>query len=752
MSKKKPKKSQHKRESARTKKGQYKREPVRAKKSPAPKVKTKKSLLPLMRPTPKSDQDALYRKIFFGVSGFVLLVMIIGAFTSGINADDEFQHDYSSRLVNYYTSMGQDTSAYYIEKGNMQIYGGFFDLTTGLINEGLGLETHQPAYNNIRHLFNILFGFLTVLFVGLLVRDLAGWRASILALILMALSPRFLGHSFMNPKDIPFAAGFVVALYFMLRLLRQLPKPDRGTLIGLGLGIALAFASRAGGLLLVAYLGLFMGLHFLAKYGVKGITNNLKMTGRYLLYGLGVVLGAYILAILTWPAALRDPINHPFEALSAFSKFGINIRLLFMGESRMSDDVGWQYPLIWIFKTVPLYIHLGFLFALALLPRLSRSFGWLSIFMLFFASLFPILYIISKESILYDGWRHLIFIYPSLAVLVVLGWITMEEKFKNKKYLVYGLYGILGLTALESGSFIARNFQYPYIYFNPIGGGLKGAFGQFELDYWGISVKQAIKKLEKEQILSPNMPDTLVLGTNFYYNLSRQLPRGYKVKLKYIRFNRRYSEDWDYGIFPSRFIRGAHLQNGTWPNSKAEYIIRANNVPILAIEKNTDKYAYQGEMAIQSGNWSEAIRAFQQEISAHPDNEEAWLGLANAQINSAQYAEAIQSANKSLEIAPEDESAFYYKGLANLQTGNLDQAARDLETAVRINDEYYVAFYYLAVLYQSQNNLVRALENAQAAIKASPAFKAAYELAASIYEKQGDTRNAQLYRQAAASL
>ena len=115
----------------------------------------------------------------------------------------------------------------------------------------------------------------------------------------------------------------------------------------------------------------------------------------------------------------------------------------------------------------------------------------------------------------------------------------------------YALYAILGLSVLESAFFIARNPSYPYVYFNGVFGGIGGAFGDYETDYWGVSTEQALDWMEKEGILSPSMQDTVVIGTNFYYNVSRKTGQKYggKVRTKYVRFNRRYTEDWDYGIF-----------------------------------------------------------------------------------------------------------------------------------------------------------------------------------------------------------
>ncbi|MCR9101794.1 MAG: tetratricopeptide repeat protein [bacterium] len=703
---------------------------------------------------PESPNDPLLKKIFqFSIIGMVLLASLLSLGT-GINGDDEYQVDYSEKLVDYYTSFGADTAALYIEKGNMHYYGGFFDLTTGLINAALGFDEFDTGYHQVRHVFNALMGMLAVLFVGLFVRQIAGWRAAVLAIWLLFLSPRFLGHSMMNPKDIPFAAGFAVSLYYMVRVFRTLPKPDWRNVLGLALGIGLALATRAGGLLLIAYLGLFAGLDFLFKYGVKGLTTQTKLVGQYLVWCLGAAVAGYIVAVLFWPAALVDPVGHPLAALTEFAQLGVKIRLLFEGENVMSDDTAWSYPLVWIVKTIPLYVLVGFLGSLFLLPRLLSKYDKTAVLLAYFATIFPVAYIIYKDSILHDGWRHLMFIYPSMIAVAALFWINMEDLLSNKKPLLYGLYGLLGLMAVESTQFIVRNPHLSYVYFNPIGGGLKGAFGTYETDYWGISVKQAIDWMEDEGILSENMQDTLRLATTFYYPASRQTREQFngKVKMEYVRFSSRYDEPWDYAIFPSRFIRGAHLRSENWPTSKSVHTVTANGVPIATIEKNETLAAYNGQQAIKQSNWQEAIRQFTAEVQNHPDNEIAWIGLSNAYINAQQYNEALNAAQKALEVAPDVESAILYQGLAYLNTGRASEALQTFDYATRVNDEYFAAYYYMGLIHQQQQRYREAYENAQKAIEANPRFRAGYQLAAQALQALGDNQNAQRYLEAAQKL
>ena len=53
-------------------------------------------------------------------------------------------------------------------------------------------------------------------------KDFPGWLAGLLALLMIFLTPSFLGHSLMNPKDIPFATGYIMSLFFTYRLLKFL--------------------------------------------------------------------------------------------------------------------------------------------------------------------------------------------------------------------------------------------------------------------------------------------------------------------------------------------------------------------------------------------------------------------------------------------------------------------------------------------------------------------------------------------------
>lgn len=729
------------------------------------KVATGRTVIPVEPPYPvESANDPFLKKIFWAGTLVIGLIMLIGASNSGINADDWYQNDYSKKLVNYYTSMGQDTSAYYIPNGNMHLYGGFFDVVTGFINKGLGYTDQDLMYHTIRHWLIALLGLVTLICTALFAKEFAGWRAAILTMLALALSPRFLGESFMNPKDIPFAAGNMMAIYGMVLLFKEMPRPRWSVVALMAGGIALAVSTRAGGLLLYAYIGLFGLLHFIKQLKEKGNPGFGTLFSKYALYIGGAMIAGYIMAILFWPFALHAPFSNPLKALSEFSNLGTKIRVLFKGENVMSDQTDWDYPLQWIFRTIPLFTVGGFLLGMALLPVIWKRFRTMPVGIAYFTAIFPVAYIIYKDSILHDGWRHLTFVYPPMVLVAVLAWTKIEEYIKNNKTALYALYAVIGLSLAEPALFIAKNFSYPYLYFNPLNGGLKGAYGEFETDYWGVGVKQAVQWMEKEGILNKNMKDSITVISSFMYNVETYAKsKGYKANIGYLKYDNRNDYPWDYAIFPSRFIEGSYLRNGSYPpKSNAIHTIYANGVPIVTILKDTEQLGYKGFEAMKNRDWNGAITAYSAETGKHPDNEVAWMGLANANLNAFLTAGAVNdtantkthlqglknAAEKILGLNPADETAKVYIGLQKMYSNDLPGAKTDFENIIAGNKDYPQAYYYLALIQSNMNDNAAAAENIKACIKLNPGFRPAYELGYQVYTRIGDTNSAQMFQQA----
>ncbi len=714
----------------------------------------------LERPSVATPNDGLLKKIFYGVAALALVAMVYLSFGTGINADDKFQNDYSLKLVEYYGTMGQDTSALYVKDGNMHLYGGFFEIVTGFVNKAAGLKPTDMGYHHVRHVGSSLFGWLAMLLAGLLAQHIAGWRAGLVTLIIMVLSPRFFGDSLMNPKDIPFACGYVMALYFTARVMDAMPRPNRWHLLGLAGGLAIALATRAGGLLPFAIVALFAGLHFLMRNGGLSALGNGAAMGRYLAITAGVLVAGYILAILFWPFAMQAPFKNPFDALSKFSALEIRIRVLFEGLNVRSDKTPWYYAVKWIYLTIPLATIAGFVGSLALSYRLVRRYQPLWIIMVLFAGIFPVFYVIYKDSVLHDGWRHLTFAYPPLAIAAGLFWNELARFFPDKKAIQYGVFGAMGLLLADAALFIGKNSAFPYIYFNPIAGGMQGAFGQYETDYWGLSIRQGLEWLEEQHIISDTMSSPIVIATNMHYPAARLAAKyGDKVKIKYLKYDARCNDAWDYALYPTRTIGGPTLRKGNWPPDNAVHIVEANGAPILAVLKDNGRNCVLGNSSLKVNDLDGAIDRLKKELANVPDNELAWGGLSQAYLSYAQglaeqnpvAADSMlqlskQASEKGLDISPDDSQCNNLIGMYWVEKNDLAKAKAQFEYSAKMEPSNPTAFYYLALIAVEQNNVNLALEYLQKSIEANPSFRPAYELAIRINEQSGNKAQADRLR------
>ncbi len=702
---------------------------------------------------PDVEGNPQLRKIFWGVALFGLLLMIGLSLGSGINADDKFQVDYSQKLVSYYGTFGRDTAALNIPDGNMHLYGGAFEIVTGFANKALRYQPTDLGYHQVRHATSALLGWVAMLCAALLARLIAGERAGLITLIIMLLSPRFLGDSLMNPKDVPFAAGYMLAIYNLAAVLSRMPRPRPWNIAGLVGGLALGLAIRAGGLLTFVYVFLFAGLYLLLSYRSRtGAATNGETPstlGRYALIVVGTAVAGYFAAMLFWPYALQSPFKNPFLALSKFADLEVKIRVLYEGSNVMSDKTPWHYPLKWISYTIPLAALVGFFGSVILLPRLLKKYNPLWVMLAGFAAVFPIFYIIYKHSVIHDGWRHLTFAYPPLCVVAGLFWNEAVAWFSGKKVLQYAVLGVMGLLLVDAGTFIVRNPQIPYVYFNPVIGGINGAYGQFETDYWGLSTRQGIEWLEQQGILGPNMDKQVVIATNMLFS-TRELTAKYgdKVKLRYLKWEKRCDDGWDYALYPTRFLDGPTLQTGKWPPDNAVHLVEANGVPLLAILKDNGRNCAQGMAAAKAGNYPEAIVRLKAEVANVPDNEIAWSNLANIYLNIDSLEVAKNAIDHCLAISPNDISGNNYLGMYYLQKGTPDIARAQFETALKREPYNAGAYYYLALIARQQGDQQLALNHLMAAIKIAPNFKPAYEISAQIYEAQGNQPAAQQFRSA----
>jgi tetratricopeptide (TPR) repeat protein len=488
-----------------------------------------------------------------------------------------------------------------------------------------------------------------------------------------------------NPKDIPFALGMVMGVYFICRFVAAFPKPSWKDALWVALSIGFAIGIRVGGLLLIPFLFVAIGIEYVFDW-----RKNYELFGaeikRLAIYTVGICIVGYFSGLIFWPFALESPLQNPFTALSEMSNFSVGIRMLFGDKHIMSQNVTGGYIPTWIGLTTPIIILLGMLLSPWLF--VSKQYKFHKLLFLFFVALFPWLYIVYKHSPLYDGWRHLLFIYPMLVVISALTFTSAIAYVQNKsvKYVIAGLVTI-GLILPARWSI--ANHPNQVVYFNELAGGIDGAYGYYETDYYMNSIKQAFYKLAKEKDLY-NTKDSVIIVTNciepmWQYVASLKNPR---VVADYVRYRERETKPYTYGIFFSRFIDRQLLQNGYFPPANTIITIKADNTPLAVVTKaDPEQNAYKANQYFEAKDYANAVVYYQKALTKDAKNETLYLNYAIALASTGHMDEAINITNEYLKMVPEDMNGYQILVQLYKAIGDMQSAQRTMTTAQSIMQE-----------------------------------------------------------------
>ena len=690
-----------------------------------------------------------YRLLFVSAALIMTVAMPLLSLQVGISGDEEKHYVHAEKVYNFYASRGEDKSALSDPENKLNYYGQSFDLITFIFNRIFSIENIYEA----RHILNSLTGFLVILFTGLLASLLAGYRAGFITMILIFFAPRFLGHSFNNSLDVPFALGYIFTIYYIIKFLKKLPRFSYGSAVWISIGIAWTISIRIGGLILIPYAFFFAGLYLLVnKWDFKLFSRDgylLIRKGLILLIIISIV--AFFLSLVPWPFGLQKPLKSPLEAFKLMANITVALRVLFNGEIFWSNKLPWYYYSMYIFYTVPVLILIGFLTNFFVYKIYRRYLKPLFIFFLFFAAIFPLAYVIYKESNVYGGWRHVLFIFPPV---VVIAGITLDSvaRILKSRYLRYALLFVIVAGIAHPVRYIVANHPFEYIYFNEIMGSVKKAFGRFENDYYLNSLRQGSEWLI-ENVL-PDIPSGTKIrvannaSVNYYFRHYTD-----KVTTQYTRYYDRGSYDWDYAIYFCNYIDPYQLKNNIWPPYKTVHTVEVDHVPICAVVKRESKQDYEGLKLLDQRDFANAIPMLEEVIRKEPYNEIVMLRLGEAYIQMMQFDNAHRIIEKCLNIYPDYDKALNLKGIAYMQNEKYNEAISVfIHIVTKVNYRFVTAYHNLAVLYIRQNDPETAKSYLRKAIDVNSSYKPAYQAMAEILTRQGLTSEANKYLQIANTL
>jgi len=718
----------------------------------------KEAGVPSLRKLFFSREHPLFRLAFFATALAIFLIIPILSLDAGLSGDDEKHYNHAIKVFNYFAE--DDPAALEDTRYKLNYYGQSFDFFTYLLIRLFNLE--ENPYE-ARHVMVAITGAATILFTGLLVKLFAGYSGGWLALVLMFLSPRFLGHSFNNPMDVPFALGNIFTLYHLILFLRKLPKYSTRSAIWIAVGIGWTNGIRIGGLLMIPYLFMFSGLYLLLKrWPWKFFSAG---WWKFALRGLGILVlisaAGYLLSVLAWPYALQDIFNHPIQAFKVMTNIQVSIRVMYDGLVQWSDHLPWHYIPRNVLLTVPVLVLLGWI-ASGITWFMDRKQGngyWY--FLLWFTILFPVIFIIKRESNVYGGWRHMMFIYPSMLALAAMSLSSLARR-TGKHWSRFVLLAVLAAGMFHPLRHVIRNHPNTYVYFNEWSGGINRTFGTFETDYYANSLKPAadhfidsiLPGLEASQDNPVRVVSNFTIG--YYFRDHRD-----QVEPFYSRYYDRGKRDWDYAILYCNYIHPFQLNNGLWPPKNTIHEIKVDDVVIAAIVERKNKDDHLGSSLLAEGMQEQdaaklerAVKLLESAVEYDPNNESAYLELGNAYSAFLRFEDARSTMDQLLDIYPKYDKALNIKGYSYLVESEwkqdialVDEAIGIINQAIRSNYKFYSGYYNLGLCYGLKDDRDNAEYNFKQAIRYNGKFKAAYDKLADLYDFYGDKELANMVRE-----
>lgn len=441
--------------------------------------------------------SAILNKLACGLLA-ALVVLVFATFQNyGVTWDEEFHRVYGEFILRWYQSFFTDQSA--ISDPFLIYYGGIFDVLCALASRISPWNVFET-----RHLLGALLGVWTVWMSCKIARRIGGSLAGFLAVCLLAAFPAFYGHQFANPVDVPFAAFFITALYYLIRILESFPSAPLRLWLKLGLALGAALGVRASGMVILFPTLLF----FVGVVGLKRYLQNPKLfAAPGLKWKVAAYLGAaaavsWVVMLSCWPWGQINPVQHPFGAVGQAAKWVLPRPVFFSGGWFETTNLPPQYLIQSLLVSTPEHFIVALLVAavlgLAALGRIRMSENLngsliLKTSVLLLALLLSLIMNAFFQKTKFDGFRHYLFLIPILSILSAVGvaaFFRSELPRIGKVLLGTALLGGLALTVCD----MVRLHPYQTVYFNRLlGGGLKSALFNYETDYWGSSYKEGIE-------------------------------------------------------------------------------------------------------------------------------------------------------------------------------------------------------------------------------------------------------------------
>lgn len=379
------------------------------------------------------------------------------------------------------------------------LLGGISNFINTLIGNGsIGNYIHNALTFQITHLITAFVGLVGSLSFLLLRKSMTMFHhISLLTVVILLSIPVWTGNFFHNIKDIPLAAGYtLISVGLILLVLNFRDKRIKiVSQIVICFAILIVIGTRPA-IILPSALSFLFAIIFLWKYKKVNLLQILQSF-------IPIIIFIVVSTPLILPQFLSEPKISFLRLLGVSSEFpwaGSTLTAGKLYEPSFSID----YYLLWLFAQTPLLIlaffsvGVFFLFRNIVSKKLNDNNFILLMFFVQFMTV-PV-YGLLVQSAIYNGLRHILFIYPAIAFFAAFGFLSLWQVLKTsmqKKLLLASL--IISIVAPNIEGLILRPFQQSY--FNPVISALYTVSTSWETEFLGTSFREAVQKIPKEGLI-----------------------------------------------------------------------------------------------------------------------------------------------------------------------------------------------------------------------------------------------------------
>jgi len=304
---------------------------------------------------------------------------------------------------------------------------------------------------------------------------------------------------------------------------------------------------------------------------------------------------------------------------------------------------------------------------------------------------------------------------------------------------------------------IIKNHPYQYVYFNELAGGISKAYGNYEMDYYYHSTREAsewvianAKKSELETGKKIKVATWHAGSVNYFFRKDTA-----DFQITFSRWYERGNNDWDYAIFTITGMMPEEIKSPLFPPKNTVYQINVSEKPICLVLKRETKDDLVGFKLKNEKEFAAAIAHLSRAREIDPTNISITMNLLESYFNVGKVDTVKLMLEQLLAYVPKYEPANYILAHYYSYKGQRDKALKVLKTIIEHNVQFKAAYHLAFQLYVQQNDFKNAEKLMVALMSINQIDEKGFEQLISVYKAQGlDERGAykKAYRKYAEAL